>query len=134
MELIFKKYHKSELHTEKNYLIYDPAHNGTQLTEDLLKSISHRNFAQSYENLLIGPIMNGKKMTVRVLTSDGHEISANSNTWKIFETYLKDQGYTAAENTAAKAPAATKRNDISTLPHTSDANICEFGTVYYFPA
>ena len=47
MELIFKKYHKSEQNTEKNYLIYDPGHNQVQFTSDLYKSISGRNFMQS---------------------------------------------------------------------------------------
>lgn len=126
MELIFKKYHKSELHTEKNYLIYDPEHNEAQFTDELFRSIAHRNFTQGCENLLIGPIRNGKKMTVRVLGSDGREVSANPSAMKIFEAYLKDQGYTAD---AAPSPM----NDVLPLSPASES-ICEFGTVYYFPA
>lgn len=124
MELIFKKYHKSELHTEKNYLIYDPARNPAQFTKTLFKAIANRNFGQNYENILIGPIMMDEKMTVRVLTSDGVEISSNPGIQKIFRTYLKDQGYP----------------DLSSF-ETSDGNnndeqndVCEYGTVYYFPA
>ena len=118
MELIFKKYHKSEQNTEKNYLIYDPGHNQVQFTSDLYKSISGRNFMQSCENILIGPIIHNQEMNVRVLTSDGVEVSSNSNTREIFEAYLKDQGY------SSYVPADDE------IPE----NIQEFGTVYYFPA
>jgi len=118
MELIFKKYHKSERHTEKNYLIYDPSQNQVQFTNDLCKSISGRNFVQSCENILIGPIMHGQDMSVRVLTSDGVEVSSTPGTREIFEAYLKDQGY-----------SSSFRADNRTFE-----NIQEFGTVYYFPA
>lgn len=129
MELIFKKYHKSELHTEKNYLIYDPEHNKTQFTDELFRSIAHRNFTQGCENLLIGPIRNGKKMTVRVLDAGGREISATSNTMKIFEAYLKDQGYAEDTTTPGKGGVLPMQNAAS-----ASEIICEFGTVYYFPA
>ena len=120
MEMIFKKYHKSERHTEKNYLIYDPVHNQMQFTSDLYKSISHRNFVQNCENILIGPIMNGQDMSVRVLNADGAEIAANPGTQQIFEAYLRDQGYSHSDpfHTACEA----------------DSEISAFGTVYYFPA
>lgn len=114
MELIFKKYHKSEQHTEKIYLIYDPAQNPTQFTADVFRSISNRNFIQGCENLLIGPIIKDKKMTVRVLNSDGTETKSNSEVQKIFEAYLNDQGYTST--------------------YSSITNIQEFGTVYHFTA
>ncbi len=117
MEMIFKKYHKSERNAEKNYLIYDPTHNQVQFTSDLYKSISHRNFVQNCENILIGPILNGQDMGLRVLTADGAEVSANSGAQQIFEAYLRDQGYAAANT-----------GDIA------DATIQAFGTVYYFPA
>ena len=117
MEMIFKKYHKSERDTEKNYLIYDPIHNQVQFTSDLYKSISHRNFVQGCENILIGPILNGQDMSVRVLPADGAEVSANSGTRQIFEAYLRDQGYAAADTA-----------------DTTDTKIQAFGTVYYFPA
>lgn len=124
MELIFKKYHRFERHTEKSYLVYDPSRNQVQFTKDLFRSISKRNFGQSYENILIGPIMEDKKMTVRVLTSDGVEVSSNMNTQKIFEAYLKDQGY---------------RDDVIHVDNPSGeengcADVRAFGTVYYFPA
>ncbi len=124
MELIFKKYHRFELHTEKNYLIYDPSRNQVQFTKDLFKSISKRNFGQSYENILIGPIMEDQKMTVKVLGSDGTEISTDTTTEKIFQTYLKDQGYAdglSCENGCSGDTAA-------------QTDVRAFGTVYYFPA
>ncbi|MBO5093676.1 MAG: hypothetical protein J6C33_04880 [Lachnospiraceae bacterium] len=127
MELIFKKYHKCELHTEKNYLIYDPEHNEAQFTDELFRSIAHRNFTQGCENLLIGPIRSGKKMTVRVLDTGGREVSVSPSTMKIFETYLKDQGYAADT-------APSEKNGMMPMPHTACENIHEFGTVYYFPA
>lgn len=125
MELIFKKYHTSELHTEKNYLIYDPSRNQAQFTNDLFKSISLRNFGQSYENILIGPIMKDKKMTVKVLTSDGAEAPLSPNTQKIFRAYLKDQGYPVS---------ALSDGGPSESKSTEPAHIRQFGTVYYFPA
>ena len=114
MELIFKKYHESGFSTEKTYLIYDPAHNKMQLTQDLCKSISHRNFGQCYENILVGPIIKDKKITVRVLGPDGAELSSDAGTEKIFKTYLHDQGY---------LPAVSAEHNISAS-----------GTVYYYPA
>ena len=97
MEIIFKKYHKSERHTERNYLIYDPSHNQVQFTSDLCKSISHRNFIQNCENILVGPIMDGQHMSMMVLTADGMEVSPDPDADRIFKTYLKDQGYYSSE-------------------------------------
>ena len=122
MELIFKKYHKSEPHTEKIYLIYDPMQNPMQFTQELFRSISHRNFIQNCEKLLIGPIMDDKKMTARVFDSDGTEISFNSDIQKIFAVYLKDQGY-----------PVTNLPESSGTAHGS-SNIQAFGTVYHFTA
>lgn len=117
MELIFKKYSKSEAHAEKIYLIYDPMQNPSQFTEDMFRSISSRNFIQNCETLLIGPIWNHKKMTVKALGSDGVETKMDSDSQTIFETYLKDQGYFSA---SAKKPAA------------SSQKIQALGRVYHF--
>lgn len=118
MELIFKKYHNAKQNTEKVYLIYDPVQNPAQFTDALFRSISSRNFIQGCESLLIGPIIKDKKMTVRVFGSDGTEISSDSHIQKIFETYLKDQGY---------LPAAFQQDSIA-----APADIQAFGTVYHF--
>lgn len=128
MEMIFKKYHSSEPHTEKNYLIFDPSHNQIPFTSDLCKSISHRNFIQNCENILIGPIINGEDIRVRVLTARGEEVDSDSDTRNIFRTYLRDQGYPIsayAENTASAGEP-----EIGSV-HTE---VQAFGTVYYFPA
>ncbi len=126
MELIFKKYHKSERHSEKNYLIYDPARNPAQFTKTLFKAIANRNFGQNYENILIGPIMAEQKMTVRVLTPDGMEISANPGTQEIFRAYLHDQGYLD--------PAPFEDGCADNERAHGYAHIHAYGTVYYFPA
>lgn len=118
MELIFKKYHHAAKNSEKIYLIYDPAQNPTQFTKALFRSISSRNFLQGCEKLLIGPIIQDKKMTVRVLGSDGTEFSSDPDIQQIFHAYLKDQGY--MEHTGAKS--------------TEEADIQAFGTVYHFTA
>lgn len=118
MELIFKKYHHAKKDSEKIYLIYDPAQNPTQFTKALFRSISSRNFLQGCEKLLIGPIIQDKKMTVRVLGSDGTEITSDSDIQKIFHAYLKDQGYTVPADAHG----------------IEEADIQAFGTVYHFTA
>lgn len=118
MELIFKKYSKFEAQSEKVYLIYDPMQNPTQFTNDLFRSISNRNFIQNCENLLIGPIFDNKKMTVKALGSDGTETIVDSDLQTIFEVYLKDQGYRTPSSQSA-APTG---------------KIQAFGTVYHFTA
>ncbi len=118
MEMIFKKYHKSEQHRERNYLIYDPSHNHVQFTSDLCKAISHRNFVQNCENILVGPIINGQDMSMMVLTADGMEVSSDPETDRIFRTYLKDQGYFSPDR----------------IDKNQEEDIQAFGTVYYFPA
>lgn len=122
MELIFKKYSKSEAQCEKIYLIYDPMQNPSQFTEDMFRSISNRNFIQNCETLLIGPIWNNKKMTVKALGSDGIETGMDSDSQTIFETYLKDQGYFPSSSSNA-----------SSLPDAvSSGKIQAFGRVYHF--
>ncbi len=123
MELIFKKYHQSELHTETNYLIYDPARNPAQFTKELFQSIAHRNFVQGCENILIGPIMGEQGMTLRVFSADGTEVSASPLARRIFEAYLHDQGY--------PLPASFKGARENAAEHT---DIRAFGTVYHFTA
>lgn len=129
MELIFKKYSRSEAQSEKIYLIYDPLQNPSQFTNELLHSILGRNFIQNCENLLIGPIFDNKKMTVRALGSDGTETAVDSNMQTIFETYLKDQGYhTFAAKNISSAPDASPRQAAPA------EKIQAFGTVYHFTA
>lgn len=116
MEFIFKKYHTADAAEEKNYLIYDPKYNSAQFTCELVKSIACRNFGQNYENILVGPIVEDKEITVKVLNADGSEAEGSQLARRIFEQYLHDQGY--AKRELSDAPCAIK----------------EFGTVYYFPA
>ena len=129
MELIFKKYSKSEAQSEKIYLIYDPMQNPSQFTDDLFRSISNRNFIQNCENLLIGPIFDDKKMTVKALGSDGTEAVMDSDLQTIFEAYLKDQGY----RTSSISEASISRSADSKKA-TSTGKIQAFGTVYHFTA
>jgi len=123
MELIFKKYHKAEHNQERNYLIYDPSRNQAQFTGDLYRAIAHRNFVQGCERILIGPILQDKKMTVRVLNADGTEVSLCPNTKKIFRAYLHDQGYPSPGEEESPDGLGKGLGDVH-----------EFGTVYYFPA
>lgn len=127
MEMIFKKYHRSEPHMEKNYLIFDPSHNQIPFTSDLCKSLSHRNFIQNCENILIGPIINGEDIRLRVLTARGEEVDSDSDTQNIFRTYLKDQGYPLSAFAENAASVGEPESDAQT-------EIQAFGTVYYFPA
>lgn len=124
MELIFRKYSKYEEQSEKVYLIYDPMQNPAQFTNDLFRSISNRNFIQNCENLLIGPIFNNKKMTVRVLGSDGTETASDSDIEKIFEAYLKDHGYLSPALSDSKTSESA----------STSGKIQAFGTVYHFTA
>ena len=113
MELIFKKYHISEPHNERIFLVYNPMENSSPFTSDLFRSISHRNFVQNCENILVGPIWEGHQITVKVLNSNGKEIAQNHDTKKIIDAYLKDLGY----------------RDFSFV---SESTVKEFGTVYHF--
>ena len=115
--------------SEKIYLIYDPMQNPSQFTDDLFRSISNRNFIQNCENLLIGPIFDDKKMTVKALGSDGTEAVMNSDLQTIFEAYLKDQGY----RTSSISEASISRSADSKKA-TSTGKIQAFGTVYHFTA
>lgn len=122
MELIFKKYSKSEAQCEKIYLIYDPMQNSSQFTEDMFRSISSRNFIQNCETLLIGPIWDNKKITAKALGSDGVETKMDSDSQTIFEAYLKDQGYFSGSSSKASSLSDT----------APSGKIQAFGRVYHF--
>ena len=94
MEISFYKYHG----LGNDYLVYDSCKNNTQLTKEAIKKICHRNFGLGSDGILVGPLMAGNTIGVKIFNPDGSEAEKSGNGVRIFAKYLKDAGYVTAES------------------------------------
>ncbi|MDK2807320.1 MAG: diaminopimelate epimerase [Clostridiales bacterium] len=89
MNLRLQKYHG----IGNDYLVFDPNRNEGALSEIQIQKICNRNFGVGSDGILIGPIWNDNKLSVRIMNPDGSEAEKSGNGIRIFAKYLKDSGY-----------------------------------------
>ena len=89
MKAVFEKYHCMG----NDYLVYDPNKNEMELGPEQVKAVCDRNFGIGSDGILVGPVLGGEKMYVRILNPDGSEAEKSGNGMGIFARYLKDAGY-----------------------------------------
>ena len=89
MKAVFEKYHCMG----NDYLVYDPNKNEMELGPEQVKAVCDRNFGIGSDGILVGPVLGGEKMYVRILNPDGSEAEKSGNGMGIFARYLKDTGY-----------------------------------------
>ncbi|MBE5961982.1 MAG: hypothetical protein E7256_11490 [Lachnospiraceae bacterium] len=82
------KYHGSG----DDYLIYDPVKNQMNLNAAQVKLIFNRSLVSGSEGILVGPIYEGDQCKVHMFRQRGTK-KKTRNGYRIFLTYLKDQGY-----------------------------------------
>ena len=64
-----------------------------ELGPEQVKAVCDRNFGIGSDGILVGPVLGGEKMYVRILNPDGSEAEKSGNGMGIFARYLKDAGY-----------------------------------------
>lgn len=89
MKAVFEKYHCMG----NDYLVYDPNKNDLNLQAEQVKEICDRNFGLGSDGILVGPVLDGEQMYVKILNPDGSEAEKSGNGMGIFARYLKDAGY-----------------------------------------
>lgn len=89
MGLYFTKYHG----LGNDYLVYDCQKQNYILNSKEIRKICHRNYGLGSDGILIGPIFDKNKISVRILNPDGSEAEKSGNGVRIFSRYLKDAGY-----------------------------------------
>lgn len=62
-EIILRKYHG----VGNDYLIFDPKKNDVVLNERLIRQLCRRNIGVGADGILYGPVMEDKKIKVRIL-------------------------------------------------------------------
>ena len=87
-EIILRKYHG----VGNDYLIFDPKKNDVVLNERLIKQLCRRNIGVGADGILYGPLIEDKKIKVRIFNPDGSEAEKSGNGIRIFSRYLKDAG------------------------------------------
>lgn len=87
--IILRKYHG----VGNDYLIFDPKKNDVVLNERLIRQLCRRNIGVGADGILYGPVMEDKKIKVRIFNPDGSEAEKSGNGIRIFSRYLKDAGY-----------------------------------------
>ena len=60
---------------------------------EMAVKVSDRHFGIGSDGILVGPVLGGEKMYVRILNPDGSEAEKSGNGMGIFARYLKDAGY-----------------------------------------
>jgi diaminopimelate epimerase len=89
MDLTLKKY----TGLGNDYLIYDPNKAGDGLTNAHIQLVCNRNFGLGSDGILVGPLFEDGKISVRIFNPDGSEAEKSGNGIMIFSKYLKDEGY-----------------------------------------
>lgn len=88
-EITLRKYHG----VGNDYLIFDPGKNDVVLNERLIQQLCRRNIGVGADGILYGPLVEDKKIKVRIFNPDGSEAEKSGNGIRIFSKYLKDAGY-----------------------------------------
>ena len=89
MDIYFEKYNG----LGNDYLVYDCNKNSEKLDSDSVKLICDRNFGLGSDGILVGPIIEGDKISVEIINPDGSIAEKSGNGVRIFSKYLKDAGY-----------------------------------------
>ncbi len=90
----FEKYHG----LGNDYLVYDCMKNMAELDVQAISLICDRNYGLGSDGILVGPIMSGGRICVRIFNPDGSEAEKSGNGVRIFSKYLKDAGYVQGDN------------------------------------
>lgn len=93
MKISFQKYHG----LGNDYLVYDCNKNPVILTKENIKIICDRNFGLGSDGILVGPFIEGNKISVKIFNPDGGEAEKSGNGVRIFSKYLHDSGYVTAD-------------------------------------
>ena len=80
-EIILRKYHG----VGNDYLIFDPKKNDVVLNERLIRQLCRRNIGVGADGILYGPVMEDKKIKVRIFNPDGSEAEKSGNGIRIFK-------------------------------------------------
>lgn len=80
-----------------DYLVIDPKYCGVEMNKENIIKICHRNFGCGSDGILYGPIIDGDKISLKILNPDGSEAEKSGNGIRIFSKYLKDYGYIKEE-------------------------------------
>lgn len=89
MSFTFHKYHG----LGNDYLVFDEEKNNKKITIDEIKRVCNRNFGFGSDGILVGPIIEGDTIGMKIFNPDGTEAEKSGNGVRIFAKYLKDQGY-----------------------------------------
>ena len=89
MAFSFQKYHG----LGNDYLVFDESKNNKKITIDEIKKVCNRNFGFGSDGILVGPIMEDGKISMKIYNPDGTEAEKSGNGVRIFAKYLKDNGY-----------------------------------------
>ena len=77
-----------------DYIVIDPAHYTTPLTEENTVLICDRNKGAGSDGILLGPVFDDdKKISLKIFNPDGSEAEKSGNGVRIFSQYLIDAGY-----------------------------------------
>lgn len=86
----FHKYHA----LGNDMLVIDPAVFPHELTRDLIRRLSNRNFGVGADGICYGPLPEAKpRLAMRFFNPDGSEAEKSGNGLRIFARYLWDVGY-----------------------------------------
>ena len=86
MRLKLEKYHG----LGNDYLVFDPEHNGMELTPERVKLLCNRNLGVGADGILEGPVFKEGKIHMIIWNSDGSQTENSGNGIRIFAKYLKD--------------------------------------------
>ncbi|HWR05337.1 diaminopimelate epimerase [Sporomusa sp.] len=89
MNFHFYKYHA----LGNDYIVIDPNKANIDFSEKNIRLICHRNFGIGSDGILVGPLLQGNSIHLRILNPDGSEAEKSGNGVRIFSRYLVDEGY-----------------------------------------
>lgn len=80
-----------------DYFVLDPNKNKLEITPGQVKLICDRNYGAGADGILVGPVFEKGKISVKVYNPDGSEAEKCGNGATIFAKYMRDAGYVKEE-------------------------------------
>ena len=98
-----------------DYLILDPNELDIQINPEVIRLLCDRHHGIGSDGILLGPIVSGSKLGLRIFNPDGSECEKSGNGLRIFARYLIDANYVTSREFSIHLLNIAKDIDISSL-------------------
>ncbi|MBC8724648.1 diaminopimelate epimerase [Paraburkholderia sp. 31.1] len=103
-----------------DYLVVDPRHCGLRMTPETVRKLCDRHHGVGSDGIVLGPIVDGGRLGLRLFNADGSECEKSGNGLRIFARSLIDAGYVSASKFTVRLEYSGQDIDVDCLDCRDD--------------